>query len=94
MSNLYIKHLAEEVTEPILSEEFNKYGTVTSCKIMLNEDGTSRGFGFVTMSTPEEATRALNETHKKLFHGKILYVAVKESKDSRQRKIQAFQVRS
>jgi polyadenylate-binding protein len=91
-SNLYLKHLSEDVTEDMLAAEFSKHGTVVSCKIMVDERGISRGFGFVTMSNPEEATKALNETHKKLFHGKVLYVAMHERKDIRQRKIEAFQM--
>ena len=51
--NLYIKNLEDDVDEDKLREMFAPYGTITSHKIMRDDKGNSRGFGFVCFSTPE-----------------------------------------
>jgi polyadenylate-binding protein len=45
-----------------LEDEFKKYGDVISCKVSINEDHSSRGYGFVCFRDPEAASRALSET--------------------------------
>merc|ERR1712232_1516211 len=66
--NLYIKNLDDTVTDDILRDEFSTMGTITSARVMKDiKDGRSRGFGFVCFSTPEEATRAVNEMNGKLI---------------------------
>jgi polyadenylate-binding protein len=87
--NLYVKHLDESVTEDMLREAFekNNYGTITSVKIMTDEKGTSRGFGFVCYSQPDEATKAIQMNSQPLC-GKPLYVAQAVTKAERQRQLQ------
>lgn len=51
--NLYIKNLDDSVDEDKLREMFAPFGTITSHKIMRDDKGNSRGFGFVCFSTPE-----------------------------------------
>lgn len=58
-TNVYIKDLSTDVTEKDLLDQFKKYGTITSAIIMKNDDGTSKGFGFVNLAKHEEAVRAV-----------------------------------
>lgn len=51
------------MTEDELREHFSRCGTITSAKLMRDEKGISRGFGFVCFSTPEEAYKAVNTLH-------------------------------
>eukprot|EP01129_Flabellula_baltica_P014114 TRINITY_DN669_c0_g1_i1.p1 TRINITY_DN669_c0_g1~~TRINITY_DN669_c0_g1_i1.p1 ORF type:complete len:558 (+),score=162.55 TRINITY_DN669_c0_g1_i1:96-1676(+) len=86
--NLYIKHIEEQMTEDMLKEEFSKYGTITSARIMYDENGTCKGFGFVCYETKEQAAAALEEfsgAKNKILPGfqKPLYVALHEPKDVR-----------
>lgn len=58
-SNLYVKNLHPSISDKELEEHFGYFGKVTSAKVMRCDNGTSKGFGFVNFSTPEEANRAL-----------------------------------
>jgi len=87
--NLYIKNLEDEITEERLKKEFSQFGTIKSARIMVDEKGNSRGFGFVCYSTPEEAQRAINEMNTRILQGctKPLYVALHEPKEVRRHKL-------
>ncbi len=62
---LYIGNLAYRVTEKELEELFAKAGRVESVKIITDSyTGQSRGFGFVEMSSPEEAEKAISMFNK------------------------------
>lgn len=45
-----------------LENHFKQFGDIISCKVSLNEDYTSRGYGFVCFREPESTARALSET--------------------------------
>ncbi|KAL7669297.1 hypothetical protein ACOME3_009959 [Neoechinorhynchus agilis] len=82
--NLYVKHFNHTVDDAALHSLFERFGHITSAKVMRNENGTSREFGFVCFSQPEEATRALTEMNGKVvYDGKPLYVALSQTKEER-----------
>ena len=87
--NLYVKNLDEQVDEQRLKEEFMPCGLISSIKLMVDENGRSRGFGFVCYSTPEEASKAIAELNGKLLFGKPLYVAHAQRKDERRAQLEA-----
>lgn len=87
--NLYVKHIEDEIDEETLKKEFSVFGEVKSCKIPLDEKGSSKGFGFVCFSTPEEAQKAIAGLNQKILQGqkKPLFVALHESKEVRKAKL-------
>jgi len=88
--NLYIKNLDESVTDDMLRDEFATMGTITSARVMKDmKDGRSRGFGFVCFSTPEEATRAVNEMNGKLINNKPVFVALAQRREVRRAQLEA-----
>ncbi|KAL1212459.1 Polyadenylate-binding protein 5 [Cardamine amara subsp. amara] len=95
-SNLYLKNLDDSVNDEKLKEMFSEYGSVTSCKVMMNSQGLSRGFGFVAYSSPEEATRAMTEMNGKMIGRKPLYIALAQRKEDRRAHLQTLftQIRS
>ncbi len=69
-------NLSYSTTENDLSELFNGVGAVTNAEIVTHKDSDkSKGFGFVTMTTTEEAKRAVTELHDKDFMGRKLVVS-------------------
>lgn len=87
--NLYLKNLDDTISDEKLKEMFFEFGTITSCKVMRDPNGISRGSGFVAFSTPEEASRALGEMNGKMISGKPLYVALAQRKEERRARLQA-----
>ncbi|KAL8250702.1 hypothetical protein R6Q59_034395 [Mikania micrantha] len=87
-ANLYVKNLDDTIDDDKLKKLFSEYGTITSCKVMLDPNGNSRGSGFVAFSTPEEASQALTEMNGKMVVSKPLYVALAQRKEERRAKVQ------
>ncbi|KAK7245022.1 hypothetical protein RIF29_39852 [Crotalaria pallida] len=87
-SNIYVKNIDDNVTDEELRAHFAACGTITSAKVMRDDKGISKGFGFVCFSTPEEANKAVNAYHGFMFHGKPLYVALAQRKEDRQAQLQ------
>jgi polyadenylate-binding protein len=81
--NLYVKNLAEEFDDAKIRTTFEEFGNITSARVMRDEKGTSRGFGFVCFSTQEEATRASTDLNGRIILGKPLYVALAQPKEER-----------
>ncbi|KAK9943707.1 hypothetical protein M0R45_009308 [Rubus argutus] len=89
-ANLYLKNLDDSINnDEKLKELFSEFGTITSCKVMYDHQGVSKGSGFVAFSTPEEAEKALNEMNGKMIGRKPLYVAVAQRKEERKARLQA-----
>lgn len=78
MSNkLFVGNLSFDTTENDLQDAFAAYGTVTEASLMMDRmTNRPRGFGFVTMSTPEEAQKAIAGLHGKDLGGRALTVNV------------------
>lgn len=72
---IYVGNLAFSVTEATLNDLFAQYGTVDSCRLITDrETGRSKGFGFVEMSTDEEAQSAISQLGGQEFEGRALTV--------------------
>lgn len=88
--NLFVKNIDDSVDEDRLRKEFESCGTIVSTKIMIDEKGNSRGFGFVCFSAPEEATKAVTELNGRILEKKPLYVGLAERKEVRKSKLEAL----
>ncbi|KAE8664167.1 Polyadenylate-binding protein 7 [Hibiscus syriacus] len=87
-SNVYVKNIDDNVTDDELRDLFSPCGTITSVKLMRDDKGISKGFGFVCFSAPEEATKAVDMFHGYIFQRKPLYVAIAQRKEDRQAQLQ------
>lgn len=87
-SNVYVKNLTDSVDEDVLETHFSAYGNIVSLKVMRNEKGISKGFGFVCFSSPEEATKAVEESHGFMLYGKPIYVAIAQRKEVRRAQLE------
>jgi len=72
---LYVGNLSFKTTESELQEHFSEAGPVESVKIIAdNYSGQSRGFGFVEMTTDEDAQKAISMFNGKSFMNRDLTV--------------------
>ncbi|KAH9327202.1 hypothetical protein KI387_007380, partial [Taxus chinensis] len=88
-SNLYIKNIDDTVDEEELRKVFGQHGTIISAKIMLDEKGLHKGYGFVCFTKPEEANKAITDLSGYMLHNKPLYVAIAQRKEVRRVQLQA-----
>ncbi|KAG4401845.1 hypothetical protein AAZX31_02G072800 [Glycine max] len=88
-TNLYVKNLDYNINDDKLKELFSEFGTITSCKVMLEPNGRSKGYGFVAFSAPRNANRALHEMNGKMIGRRPLYVAVAQRKEERKALLEA-----
>jgi len=87
--NLYVKNLDEETDEESLKALFEPFGTTTSVAAMKDEKGKCKGFGFVSFSSPDDATKAVTEMHLKVVKGKPLYVGLAEKREAREERLKS-----
>ncbi len=74
-TRLFVAGLPYEVKDDQLQEYFAKVGQVTSAKVISDRySGRSKGFGFVEMSTPEEAQKAVDELNGTTFISRQIIV--------------------
>eukprot|EP01134_Creolimax_fragrantissima_P003371 CFRG3371T1 len=88
-NNVFIKNLPEDATDDELKVEFEKYGSISSCKIAKDDDGKSKGFGYICFEEPEAAAKAVEEMNDKEFKGKQLYVGRHQKKTERENELRA-----
>jgi polyadenylate-binding protein len=81
--------LEDDVDDEKLRAEFEPFGSVTSCKVMRDEKGTSKGFGFVCFSSPDEATKAVAEMNNKMIGTKPLYVSLAQRREVRRQQLES-----
>ncbi|XP_027756814.1 scaffold attachment factor B1-like [Empidonax traillii] len=73
--NFWVSGLASTTRATDLKNLFSKYGKVVGAKVVTNARSPgARCYGFVTMSTAEEATKCITHLHKTELHGKIISV--------------------
>src|SRR5689334_23449921 len=85
MSNkMFVGNLSFNTTENDLQDAFAAHGTVTEVNLMMDRaTGRPRGFGFVTMSTAEEAQTAIAALNGKQLDGRDLTVNIAKPREER-----------
>ena len=85
MSNkLFVGNLSFNTTQNDLQDAFAAFGTVTETNLMMDrETGRPRGFGFITMSSDEEAQKAIEAMNGKTIDGRALTVNVAKPREER-----------
>lgn len=79
---LYVGGLPYAINDDALRAAFEKAGTVVSAQVIIDKmSGRSKGFGFVEMSTAEEAQNAIDMFHEKDFEGRNLIVNIARPKE-------------
>ena len=83
---LYVGNLAYDVTDSTLETLFGAHGSVQSAQVIMDRDtGRSKGFGFVEMSSDQEAQAAIKALNLKEVEGRALTVNEARPKEDRPR---------
>ena len=83
-TKLFVGNLSFNTTENDLQDAFAAHGTVVEANLMMDRaTGRPRGFGFVTMSTPEEAQKAVEALNGKSVDGRALTVNIARPREER-----------
>ncbi len=81
---LYVGNLSFSVNSTALEEWFAPNGTVESAQVIMERDtGRSKGFGFVEMSSGEEAQAAISSLDGKEFEGRVIKVNEAKPREDR-----------
>lgn len=74
--NVFVKNIPKdrEFTSSKLSSLFSIYGSIVSCKVATDDNGMSKGFGFIHFATEEEAQQAIDKCNGMLYQEKELFV--------------------
>lgn len=82
---LYVGNLPWSIRDEQLRELFSQFGEVVEAIVITERhSGRSKGFGFVTFSTDEEAQAAVDAMHQKDVEGRPLVVNVAKPKENRE----------
>jgi polyadenylate-binding protein len=68
-------NLEDDFDDDKLRVEFETFGTITSCKVMRNENRTSKDFNFVCFSAPDASTKVIAEVNNEMVGSQLLYVS-------------------
>ena len=81
-TKLYVGNLPYSIDDAILRNNFTEFGGVTSAKVMMDRDtGRSKGFGFVEMSTAEQAEAAIQSLNGMSVDGRSIVVNISRPKE-------------
>ncbi|CAI7626848.1 unnamed protein product [Penicillium manginii] len=86
-TNIYVKNLDTEIPDEEFRIMFEAFGEITSATLSHDQEGKSRGFGFVNYSTHESAQAAVEEMNEKDIKGQKLYVGRAQKKHEREEEL-------
>ena len=86
-TNVYVKNIDPAVTQEEFEGLFKGYGEITSAVLSTDDEGKSRGFGFVNFAEHEQAAKAVDDLNDKEFHGQKLFLGRAQKKAEREEEL-------
>lgn len=83
--NVFIKNLQKNIDNKAIYDTFSAFGNILSCKVALDSDGYSKGYGFVHFDNIESANKAIEKVNGMLLNDKKVYVGKFLSKMEREK---------
>lgn len=82
-TNVYVKNFGDALDDDKLREMFATCGSIVSCKVMTDDGGKCRGFGFVSFEEHEAAQKAVDELNNTEVGGHTIFVGRAQKKAER-----------
>jgi RNA recognition motif-containing protein len=83
-NKLYVGNLPYSYSDSDMERAFSAFGSVNSAKVIMDRDsGRSKGFGFVEMSSADEATAAIDGMHGQNLDGRDMVVNIAKPMEPR-----------
>ncbi|KAN0038128.1 hypothetical protein ACTA71_000300 [Dictyostelium dimigraforme] len=73
--SLFINNIDESIERDLIKEEFAKHGTIIGMKIVQDENGKNKGFGFISFSEVQEAQKAVESLNGFTFGSRQIQVS-------------------
>jgi len=74
VGNIFIKNLDKAIDHKSMFDTFSAFGSILSCKVCMDDQGNSKGYGFVHFETEEAANNAISKVNGMLLNGKKVFV--------------------
>lgn len=74
VGNVFIKNLDKTIDNKAMYDTFSAFGSILSCKVATDENGQSKGYGFVHFDTEEAANTSIDRVNGMLLNEKKVYV--------------------
>jgi len=82
--NIFIKNLDKSIDNKMLYDTFSTFGNILSCKIATDDEGKSKGYGFVHYEDESSCQAAMDKVNGKMLKEKIVYVGPFKSRRERE----------
>jgi polyadenylate-binding protein len=70
--NIFIKNLDPHIDTKSIYDTFSMFGAILSCKIACDEEGKSKGYGFIHFETEEAAQKAIDKVNGMMLDNKVV----------------------
>ena len=84
LGNVFVKGLEKGVDNQALHDHFSAYGNILSCKVVMDDQGESKGFGFVHFDSDESSGKAVAELNGTKLCGEAIFVGPFVKRSQRQ----------
>jgi len=88
-TNIYVNNLVASIDDAKLTELFSPFGVIKSSIVMKDNEGKSKGFGFVNFDKPEEAQKAVDGLNGREVEGQAIYVGRAQKKAEREEELRS-----
>lgn len=87
VGNVFIKNLDKSIDNKAMYDTFSAFGNILSCKVGQDENGASKGYGFVHFETEEAANKAIERVNGMLLNGKKVFVGRFRTRNEREKEL-------